>query len=388
VRRQLPVHSPLSASAVLATLGTRDPRPALSAALQAQYGALEAVLTASGTEALTLALRLAMARRPRLPVVLPAFACYDLASAAIGAGASVRLYDVDPSTLAPEPASLDAALDGGAAAIVVVHLFGIPVPMDAMRAAASRADAMLIEDAAQAVGGRWHDRPLGSSGDLAVLSFGRGKGETGGGGGALLVHEDDALARDAHRALVPAGASSLRYGVKLAAQWGFGRPAVFALPHAIPGLRLGETVYHPPVAPRAMPAVAARVLGITRPMTAAESAHRASVAARYLAALGPLAARRAATVPYGTTAGWLRFPVRVRPDAARDRRGAAIGVAMGYPLPLHALPALRPLLVAPPRTPGADLLARVLRTVPTHSFLSARDEAALIDWMRTGEDIE
>lgn len=388
MRRQLPVYSPISASAVLATLGVQDPRPALSAALRAQYAALDAVLTASGTEALTLALQLAVARRPGKPVLLPGFACYDLASAAVAAGAPVRLYDLDPHTLTPDEASLETTLIGGAAAIVVVHLFGIPVPMDAMRAAADRAGALLLEDAAQAVGGRWDGRPLGSSGDCSVLSFGRGKGETGGGGGALLVRTDSRLSHDARSALAPSAASSLRYGVTLASQWGLGRPALFAIPHAIPGLRLGETVYRPPVPPREMPAVAARVLAVTREATAAESNHRARVAARYLEALGPLAARRAAAVLPGATAGWLRFPVRVRPDATRDRIGAAIGVAPAYPLPLHALPALRPLLDAQPHTPGADLLARVLRTVPTHSLLSTRDEAALIDWMRTGAEIE
>lgn len=359
----------------------------LSDALRAQYAAREAVLTASGTEALTLALRLAVARRPGKPVLLPGFACYDLVSAAVGAGAPVRLYDLDPHTLTPDAASLEASLVGGAAALVVAHLFGVPVPLDAMREAADGAGALLIEDAAQAVGGRWDGRPLGSAGDLSVLSFGRGKGETGGGGGALLVRAEGGLADAARGALAPPPASGLPYSVKLASQWGLGRPALFAIPHAIPGLRLGETVYVPPRPPREMPAVAARVLDVTRRATAVESSHRAAVAARYLEALGPLAAGRSVSVLPGATAGWLRFPVLVQPDATRDRRGAAIGVSPAYPLPLRALPALQPLLDAQPQTPGADLLARVLRTVPTHSLLSARDEALLIEWMRTGEEI-
>ena len=55
--------------------------------------------------------------------------------------------------------------------------------------AAMGGDADAAEDAAQEAGATLHGRRLGSFGDLSVLSFGRGKGVTGGGGGALLYGE-------------------------------------------------------------------------------------------------------------------------------------------------------------------------------------------------------
>src|SRR5262249_32635658 len=78
------------------------------------------VFTDSGTTALSAALRAVLEGRPGLSVALPAYACYDLATAAEGAGASVLLYDLDPQTLAPDVTQLQATLRHGAAVVVVV----------------------------------------------------------------------------------------------------------------------------------------------------------------------------------------------------------------------------------------------------------------------------
>ena len=65
----------------------------------------ELLLTDSGTSALALALQRAARERPG-PAALPAFCCYDIATAADVAGVPFVLYDVDPETLGPDPASL------------------------------------------------------------------------------------------------------------------------------------------------------------------------------------------------------------------------------------------------------------------------------------------
>ena len=151
------------------------------------WGSQDDLLTDSGTSALTLAIQLSAGGKP--VVAMPAYACYDLATAADGANADVVLYDVNPRTLAPEPASLARALARRPTAVVAVHLYGIPVNMSAWEAAADSNGALLIEDAAQAIGANLGGKPLGGFGPLAVLSFGRGKGLSGGSGGALLANE-------------------------------------------------------------------------------------------------------------------------------------------------------------------------------------------------------
>jgi len=92
LRHQLAVYSPVRAvdlaAAVTGLLGIRDDAAAVDALLRGEYGADRAVLVDSGTHALQLALTLALTSKPSgTPVALPAFSCFDVATAAIAVGA-------------------------------------------------------------------------------------------------------------------------------------------------------------------------------------------------------------------------------------------------------------------------------------------------------------
>ncbi|PYO35203.1 MAG: hypothetical protein DMD74_08210 [Gemmatimonadetes bacterium] len=130
--RQPPVHSPLPWPALraggAALVPGRDPRPALHELLVREFAAEHVRLLASGTQALQVAL-IEAARDLRGDVIaaLPAFTCFDVATAAVGAGVRIALYDVDPGTLSPDLDSLTAALTAGARLVVVTSLYGVPV---------------------------------------------------------------------------------------------------------------------------------------------------------------------------------------------------------------------------------------------------------------------
>ncbi|HEX6062963.1 MAG TPA: DegT/DnrJ/EryC1/StrS family aminotransferase, partial [Longimicrobiales bacterium] len=131
MRRQLPVHSPTTYRSLLAGLlgaAGLDSRDRVRSLVKDHWLARDVVLTDSGTTALTLAIKAVV---PAGGVVaLPAWGCYDLATAAVGAGARVVLYDVEPATLTPDLASLQRALAYGARAVVVAHFYGVPVDME------------------------------------------------------------------------------------------------------------------------------------------------------------------------------------------------------------------------------------------------------------------
>jgi len=351
--------------------------------LASAYGSDDVLLTDSGTSALTLAIHASLAGRPGASVALPAYGCYDLATAADGAGSPVVLYDLDPATLAPDAASLGRALERGARAVVLVHLYGVPVDPEPVRAATEAAGALVIEDAAQGAGAAWCGRPLGSFGDLAVLSFGRGKGNTAGRGGALLAHGAPgaaALAR-ARGEIAPAGRGTKEL-VQLKAQWLLGRPSLYGIPASLPFLQLGETVYHHAAPARALSAVAAHTLAVTWPLGEPEAAVRRAHAERLLARAG-----RGLTpvpVPSGAVAGYLRLPF-VASVAAREEAGTvvarALGIMPGYPTALCDLAGFADrVLNHGDAMPGAHLLAQRLITFPVHSLLSERDLAALEEW--------
>ena len=67
-------------------------------------------------------------------VALPAFGCFDVASAAIGADVPVSLYDIDPDTLSPDPDSLSRAFSQGARVAVIAPLYGVPVDWESLEA--------------------------------------------------------------------------------------------------------------------------------------------------------------------------------------------------------------------------------------------------------------
>jgi perosamine synthetase len=390
LRHLPPAHSPIDAAAALrATLARRpvDPVRRLEAFLADRFGAGEVILCGSGTQALQLALAFAREDTGRDAAALPAYTCYDLVSAAVGAAIRPAFYDLDPDTLLPEHRSLQATLRSDLAALVVVHHFGLPTPIGPLADEAPRG-SWVIEDAAQAHGGSFHGRPLGSLAPLSVLSFGRGKGWTGGAGGALLLRGDaNGEAGAIRRQLAPA-ASAAGPAVRLAAQWVLGRPSLYRIPSALPWLGLGETRYVPPSPPRAMaPAVARLALA-----NAAAADREAAIRRRNARRLADrLAAVPGLQVPASPEApGALRLPVRAPGRAATDllpHAARRLGIARGYPRPLPTLHAVARLQSEPGDAPGAAILARELFTLPTHSLLRDRDMehiVALLTALRAG----
>jgi dTDP-4-amino-4,6-dideoxygalactose transaminase len=386
LRTQPPVRSPLTIGAIIAGLvaaaaGGRKARARVSRRLASIYRPLSLALTDSGTTALALALHLASKGRPGRPILLPAWGCYDLATAADAADVSVSLYDLDPATLGPDWDSLAQGLKLEPAAVVAAHFYGLPVDLERFSTLTTAAGAALISDAAQGAGAELGGRPLGAWGDLAILSFGRGKGMTGGKGGALLAHEDqwaDAVAE----LTFPSSRGGAGEAVKLAAQWLLTRPQLYALPAGVPWLGLGETVYHPPHPAEGLSALAAGVLTVTIPLTDPEAERRRRNAAWLIERLRRGSSRVTTPLP-GSVPGWLRFPVRLSGPvpSMRQRVERSLGIYPGYPLALADLPGFTPrLLLDQQPLPGARELAQRLVTLPTHAALQPADLLRLARW--------
>lgn len=390
LRHQLPAYSPLPFRALLggahAALRTDHGAAvaALRAALRQHFGALDLLLTDSGTSALTLAFRAAQRQRPTLPLALPAYGCYDIATA--GANLPVVLYDVDPATLAPDLDSLRRATAGGASAILVAHLYGVPVDLAPLRAIASAAGALLIEDAAQGAGAALAGRPLGAHGSLAILSFGRGKGITGGSGGALLANDTSGL-RALASEVADLGLAERGWGDlgRLLGYWLLARPALYALPAALPFLSLGETIHRPPRSPRPIAQASAGVLASTRALAEAEGERRRRNASRLHSLLARTPVLRPIAAPAGAVPGYLRLPVLAAPAVAarsRDQTARTLGIMPGYPKSLADLEGhgWRYRNRGVPLSGARELAARLV-TLPTHSRLGEVDLRRLARWL-------
>ena len=370
-----------------------DPRTELAGVLEQEYGG-HVTLCSSGTDALTRALKLAddMSGSSHI-VALPAYGCFDLATAAVGAETRVILYDLDPATLAPDLASLRKALEHGAKAVVCAPYYGLAVDWAEVAALAKEFDAIVIEDAAQAIGARWRGHSVGSLGDISVFSFGRGKGWTGSHGGALLAR---GAAAEALRSRAPSllrGALPARNGVMevmtASAQHVLGRPNVYALPASIPWLALGETRYREPSPSAEMSRAAAAMLLASRARALREVPARRQTAAWYHAQVSVSGIATPVLTPSGHEPGYLRFPVRVRGgfSALPDRRRArALGIAPAYPSLLNALRPIRDRLVWEQPLSGAAAIQRELVTLPTHSLLTTEERADIVALLAAARD--
>ncbi|WP_396613810.1 DegT/DnrJ/EryC1/StrS family aminotransferase (plasmid) [Haloferax sp. S1W] len=156
------------------------------------------VATSNGTTALHTALE-AAGVGPGDRVLTTPFSFVATANAIRFTGAEPVFADIDPQTFNLDPANVEATLeafDGAVDAMIVVHLYGLPAPMDELRELAAAYDVTLIEDAAQAHGATYHGSPVGSLGDAACFSFYPTKNMTTGEGG-IVVTDDEALAERA-----------------------------------------------------------------------------------------------------------------------------------------------------------------------------------------------
>ncbi len=156
----------------------------------------EQVLAVSnGTVALHLAL-VALGIGPGDEVILPDLTFAATINTVIQAGATPVIVDVDRVSLNIDPAAVAAAITARTKAIMPVHLYGQPAEMDALLALAARHKLLVIEDAAEAMGSRYKDRPCGAIGDAGTFSFFSNKLITTGEGGAIAFRD----ARSAQRA--------------------------------------------------------------------------------------------------------------------------------------------------------------------------------------------
>ncbi|MCX7700900.1 MAG: aminotransferase class V-fold PLP-dependent enzyme [Gemmataceae bacterium] len=152
------------------------------------------VLTcASGTLAVQLALQ-SVGVQPGDRVVLAAYDYEGNFLSVHALGAIPVLVDV-AGDLSLDLNPLEEACRRRPKAMVVSHLHGSLQPMKTIRNLADRWGVAVVEDAAQAVGAIVQDRPVGTWGDVGVLSFGGSKLLTAGRGGALLTRRDELEAR-------------------------------------------------------------------------------------------------------------------------------------------------------------------------------------------------
>ena len=161
-------------------------------------GVLGAVSLSSGTAAIHLALKMLgvgtgdIVLCQSFTFAASAFPISYCGATPVFIDSEKETWNIDPSLL--ELAIKDAiAMGKKPAAIIVVHLYGMPAKMKAILSIANQYDIPVIEDAAEALGSFYENKACGSFGKIGILSFNGNKIITTSGGGALVCNDDSIL---------------------------------------------------------------------------------------------------------------------------------------------------------------------------------------------------
>jgi dTDP-4-amino-4,6-dideoxygalactose transaminase len=163
--------------------------------LAGYVGTEHAVGVNSGTDALILALD-ALGVGPDDEVITVANTFHSTAMAISKVGATPVIVDCEPGSYLIDLAQVEAKITDATAALIVVHLFGMAVDMDAAAALCRRAGIRLIEDCAQAIGARWGADRVGSRSDAGCWSFAPSKNlAAAGDAGAITLNDKETADR-------------------------------------------------------------------------------------------------------------------------------------------------------------------------------------------------
>ena len=346
------------------------PAERFEAAAAQLCGAAAGIGCASGTDALWLAMA-ALHLGPGDAVLTTPFSFYATVSSILRTGATPVLADIDPHTFNLSPTAVHTALTQPPPpgtrfrALLPVHLYGQCADMDSFSALAAEHGLHVIEDAAQAFGARWNNRPAGSLGAAAAFSFYPTKNLSAFGDAGMVTTSDPTVAEHA-RALRNHGMRRRYFHDDFDGQIGWNSR---------------------------LDGIQAAVLEVKLRRLPAGNALRRDLAALYHQRF-QAAGLAAATTAEGLVLPWtdpraepvfhqyvLRAPQRDALRAHLTERG--IGTEIYYPLPLHQQESLRHLGYHPGDFPIAEQAAEEVLALPIFPELREDELDTVVDAIRT-----
>lgn len=160
----------------------------------AEYiGVKHAISVGNGTDALVLSLK-ALGIGLNDEVITTPFTFFATAEAISAVGATPVFVDVDKDTFNIDVTQIEEKITNKTKAIMPVHIFGQCADMDEINEIAKKHNLYVIEDACQAIGGKYKGKNVGSLGDIACFSFFPTKNLGCAGDGGMIVTNDDNIA--------------------------------------------------------------------------------------------------------------------------------------------------------------------------------------------------
>jgi|WetSurMetagenome_2_1015567.scaffolds.fasta_scaffold00012_127 perosamine synthetase len=331
-------------------------------------------LLSSGKAALTLILQALHIMYPeRNEVIIPAYTCYTVPSAIVRSGMKIVPCDIDPDTLNFDSDALIKSITDKTLCIIPTHFFGIPVDLSRLQQIGRETGVLIVEDSAQAMGGDFQGKKLGTLGDVGFFSLGRGKNITCGNGGIIVTDSDsiaEAISSIYNELPVPSFISDIRNLLSLLFMKVFINPALYWLPAGLPFLKLGQTFFDRNFPVRRLSGSQAGILGNWR-----QRLEKSNEMRKHISSL--LRSHLCITNPEQEDIPLLRFPIICSSQHRRDELflrlcSIGMGVSRMYPGPVNEIPEIAGFFSGM-SFPGAKSLSERILTLPTHNYVRLRD---------------
>ncbi len=331
-------------------------------------------LVSSGKAALAITLRALKTLTPgKDEVIIPAYTCYSVPSAIMRAGLKISPCDIDPSSLDFDYDQLEKTINDNTLCVVPTHLFGIPADMDTISSICRERSVFIVEDAAQAMGGTYKNKRLGTIGDVGLFSLGRGKNVTCGAGGIIITNSERIayVIREASGSLMkPSLIGSIIEFLRVATQNILINPYLYWLPSGLPFLKLGETIFNKDFPEMGFSGMKAGLMRNWRKRLEKSNSIRKKNGEQLGKLLG-LDRGKKESFPL------LRLPVITKNNEERDimyalSRFYGTGFSKMYPAPVHKIEEIMEQFTGK-RFPVAEAISGRVLTVPTHELLSKKD---------------
>jgi perosamine synthetase len=349
------------------------------------FGVKHVFLVSSGKAALALILKGLQGMSKKRKVIIPAYTCYSVPSAVAITGLDIVLCDLMPETLDYDYDELEKLADEDTLCIIATHLFGIPSDVCRIREIGRRRGIFIIEDAAQAMGAVQGREKLGTFGDAAFFSLGRGKNITCGSGG-IIVTSSEEIGRNIKEHYLklteePPG-EYVKNIIEVVFMKIFLNPYFYWFPAGLPFLNIGETRFYNTFPIYRLSSFKAGLLHRWRTKLEESNNIRSKIGQYYINKL--LLDKR---VPmHSGNVYYLRFPLYVNHGILKDNicnQYKYLGVSQMYPDSINNIMEIREKFGNMPFK-HAEAIAKTLFTLPTHKLMKNHDKVRICEAIKNG----
>ena len=347
------------------------------------FGVKHVFLVSSGKAALALILMGLQGMSKRKKVIIPAYTCYSVPSAVAMTGLDIVLCDLVPETLDYDFAALEKLADEDTLCIISTHLFGIPSDVVRIRDIGRRRRIYIIEDAAQAMGAVKGGEKLGTLGDAAFFSLGRGKNITCGSGGIIVTSSEEISRCINEHYLKLKKEPPVEYVkniLEVSFMIIFMNPYFFWFPNGLPFLKIGETPYHKKFPMHRLNGFKAGLLQRWKVKLEEWNIFRSVIGQYYI---NRLELKKSVPI-YSDDIYYLRFPLYMNhgsPKSSICNRYKYLGISPMYPDSINNIMEIREKFEGT-QCKHAEVIAKTLFTLPTHKLIKEYDKVSICEAIR------